>query len=101
MVYVDDMSAPLGRMIMSHMVADTHAELMVMAKRIGLQWRWVQLEGTYREHFDLCQSKRKLAVALGAREITRKELGVMLQARRLAWQAMEKLKKQSRSVELG
>lgn len=43
-VYVDDMyrteMGRYGRMKMSHMIADTEAELHAMAARIGLARRW-------------------------------------------------------------
>jgi len=77
-VYVDDMRAPFGRMIMCHMVADTTDELLAMADRIGVARKWLQNPGTYREHFDIAMSKRAVAVRCGAIEITQRELGRML-----------------------
>lgn len=74
MVYVDDMRAPYGRMTMCHMVADTSAELHAMADAIGVARRWCQHEGTTREHYDVCLSKRAKAVKRGAVEVTRREL---------------------------
>lgn len=38
--------------------------------------------GTIYEHFDIAMSKRKLAVAAGAREVTRRELGRIMLSRR-------------------
>ncbi|KKL11638.1 hypothetical protein LCGC14_2543740, partial [marine sediment metagenome] len=52
-VYVDDMRARLGRMLMSHMVADRTDELLAMACRVGLKRKWFQLLS--RPHYDLCQ----------------------------------------------
>jgi hypothetical protein len=75
MVYVDNMSAGFGRMVMCHMVADSSVELIEMADKIGVARRWIQKAGTRHEHFDICLAKRKLAVANGATEITMKELG--------------------------
>lgn len=81
-VFVDDMRAPFRHMIMCHMVADTPTELRAMADVIGVDWRWVQDAGTYREHFDICLAKRALAVQHGAREITWRELSMFIQHRR-------------------
>lgn len=54
-VYVDDMRAPFGRMVMSHMIADTHEELLEMADRVGVALKWIQHPGKLRrEHFDIC-----------------------------------------------
>lgn len=74
-VYVDDMPAGFGRMVMCHMVADSTEELLAMADRIGLQRRWIQKAGTRREHFDISLTRRAEAVRCGAVEITMRELG--------------------------
>lgn len=68
-VYVDDAKNPYGRMLMCHMMADTDDELRAMARCIGVDERWHQ-----GDHFDICQSKRKRAVELGAIEITQREM---------------------------
>jgi hypothetical protein len=73
MVYVDDMAAPFGRMFMYHLTADSHEELLAMVDKIGVQRKWIQCEGTYKEHFDICKSKRQLAIANGAKQITWEE----------------------------
>lgn len=80
-VYVDDMRAPFGRLIMCHMIADSTKELLAMADRIGVARKWIQKEGTPREHFDIALSKRALAVKAGAIEITWAETAHRLRAR--------------------
>jgi hypothetical protein len=86
-VYVDDMYdfkkynsnvGQFGRMKMSHMVADTSSELVEMANKIGVNKKWIQYPGTPREHFDICMSKRKLAIKNGAVEITWRQMGERL-----------------------
>lgn len=72
-VFVDDMKAPFGRMVMCHMGADTTEELLQMADTIGVARKWIQDPGTWREHFDIALSKRALAVKAGAIEITVRE----------------------------
>jgi hypothetical protein len=81
-VYVDRMSAPFRRMRMCHMLADTHEELIVMADRLGVDSKWIQKAGTPEEHFDICLSKRKLALAAGAIEISTRDMVALIQARR-------------------
>ncbi len=81
-VYVDDMRAPFSRMIMCHLVADTDEELHAMADAIGVARRWHQKPDTVHSHYDICQSKRVLAVKLGAVQIKRKELGELIQRKR-------------------
>ena len=69
-VYVDDMKAPYGRMIMCHMIADSTEELLDMADKIGVARKWIQNKGSHQEHFDICLSNRAKAVKAGAKEIT-------------------------------
>ena len=81
-VYIDNACLPFGRMKMCHMIADTTDELLEMADRIGVQRKWVQKQGTYKEHFDVASGKRALAVKAGAVEITMRELWAMLKKRK-------------------
>lgn len=81
-VYVDKARHPFRGMLMCHMIADSREELLDMADRIGVSRRWIQHEGRHSEHFDICQSKRSLAVRLGAVEITARDLGRKLLERR-------------------
>lgn len=81
-VFVDNMRARHGRLVMCHMIADSSEELLAMADRIGVARRWLQHAWTYREHFDIALSKRAMAVAAGAKEVTRMELGRIIRARR-------------------
>lgn len=90
-VYVDDMEAEYSytgsrkfyTMKMCHMIADTTEELLDMAGRIGVRPKWIQDAGTYREHFDICRSKRALAVEHGAIQVSMRELALKVRLRRL------------------
>ena len=79
-VYVDDMyKSSLGNyrgMKMSHMVADSTEELLVMADKIGVNRKWIHGKGESNEHFDICFSKRQKAIRLGAIEIPMRKLAV-------------------------
>lgn len=72
-VYVDNMRAPFGRMVMCHMLADTDDELHAMADRIGVA-RQFQKPGTPHANYDICLSKRALAVAAGAVEASKRDV---------------------------
>lgn len=85
-VYVDDMRAKFGRMVMCHMIADTDEELHAMAARIGVARKWHQKAGTERSHYDICLSMRAHAVQLGAIEITWRQTGAMVARRRATGQ---------------
>ncbi|MBN3851949.1 DUF4031 domain-containing protein [Paraburkholderia sp. Ac-20340] len=85
-VYVDDMRAPYGRMVMCHMIADSDEELHAMAHAIGVARRWHQKPGTARSHYDIALSKRAIAVRLGAVEITWRQTGAMTARRRVVGQ---------------
>lgn len=81
-VYVDDMKAGFGRMVMCHMAADTSEELLAMAEMIGVAAKWIQYPGTAKEHFDICLSKRARAVKLGARQVTQREMVELVERKR-------------------
>lgn len=91
--YVDDMKSGYGRMVMCHMVADTEAELHTMADRIGVARRWHQKSGTPHSHYDICKSKRALAIEFGAIEIGRRELVEIVQRKRAAESEKAKVQK--------
>lgn len=75
-VYVDDMSNyPMGkfrRMKMSHMIATTEAELHAMADAIGVNRKWYQ-----GDHYDICLSKKKEALKLGAVLVSLRQLAAL------------------------
>jgi hypothetical protein len=84
-VYVDGARNGYGRMKMCHMLADTPEELMAMADKIGVQRKWFQSFAS-TPHFDIAQSKRALAVAAGALEVTRtRELADLCRRIRKSW----------------
>lgn len=73
-VYVDDMRASYGRMVMCHMIADTEQELHDMADKIGVQRKWYQGPPKTRwRHYDISQGKRELAIKMGAVPVTAKQ----------------------------
>lgn len=83
-VYVDDMRASFGRMVMCHMIADTDDELHAMAQRIGVHRRWWQSPAkSSGSHYDIALSKRALAVRHGAVQITLRQCAAMNRRRRL------------------
>jgi hypothetical protein len=64
-MYVDDMLAPFGRMLMSHMWSDNSIEeLMTFARRPGLKVEWFQARAL--PHFDVSKQVREQAIKLGA-----------------------------------
>lgn len=75
-VYVDDMRAPYGRLVLCHMVADTEDELHAMADKVGLARKWYQ-----GDHYDVCLSKRAKAIEHGAKLVTWMQLGCKVNAK--------------------
>ena len=69
-VYVDDLRrrARVGRTVArwSHLVADHPDELAAFAARLGLKPEWLQDQGEPSEHYDVTDSIRAEAIALGA-----------------------------------
>lgn len=72
MVYVGEPRWPYRRMLMCHMVADTLEELHAMAKSIGI--KAIHFQDKRFKHYDICKSKRIIAVNHGAQETTDKEI---------------------------
>jgi len=68
----------------SHLVATSSAELYSFAVSIGMRPERIRHKGTEREHFDLTPRRRRLAVAMGAKEITKRELINIIRAKRAA-----------------
>lgn len=81
-VYIDDMylydMGKLYRMKMSHMIADTDAELHSMADKIGVKRKWYQ-----GDHYDVSKGKRALAIRHGAVPISLRTLARMDFVRRV------------------
>ena len=77
MIYVDDIEATVVEEWSArwpfkthcHLAADTLDELHEFAARLGLKRSWFQ-EHPALDHYDLTQNKRRLAVRLGAREVS-------------------------------
>lgn len=75
-VYVDDMRAKFGRMILCHMVADSREELDAMADTIGVARKWIQhADDPIAVHYDISLTKRAAAVRAGAIEMTALDVG--------------------------
>lgn len=83
-VYVDNALIPFRSMQMSHMVADTTAELLAMCRAIGVNTKWIQKAGSPDEHFDICKAKRDLAIRAGAKTITTRDVAEIMRSRRIA-----------------
>lgn len=68
--------------MMSHMIADSHEELLAVAAKIGVSARWLQKEGTADEHFDICEAKRARAIRCGAVSVSSKEIVRLIRNKR-------------------
>ncbi|MGH7490593.1 MAG: DUF4031 domain-containing protein [bacterium] len=68
---------PKVRYIMSHMIADSEEELHAMADKIGVARRWFQ-----KDHYDITQAKKALALKYGAKAITWRQCSMMTVNRR-------------------
>ena len=74
-LYVDAAYNRYGRMLMSHLIADTPKELRRAAFELELSNAYIQRRGSPHEHLDICKTKRQIAITkLGAKEISIREL---------------------------
>ncbi|QDG87132.1 DUF4031 domain-containing protein [Pseudarthrobacter sp. NIBRBAC000502770] len=90
-VYVDDAyipaavrSGPLTHdTCWCHLTADSTEELVAFATSIGLQAKYIQYPGTWKEHFDVTEPKRRQAVAKGAVEVSARDRVMQMAERRM------------------
>jgi hypothetical protein len=76
-IYVGTIEWSYGRMIMFHLATDGEPEeLHKFVDKIGVKRKWYQNKGANNKypHYDICKSKKKLAIALGAIEVNDREL---------------------------
>ena len=64
-----------------HLLADTREELHELADDLGIPRRYFQ-DHPWRWHHDLPEPLRERAIALGAREVTLREVGLLLRRRK-------------------
>ena len=81
MLYVDHARIPYGRMLMSHLLADTPEELREMARKLEIA-RHIQYPGTPKEHLDVSESKRAGAIRMGAASVTGRQLAAIIRSKR-------------------
>lgn len=78
-VYVDHLMTciPKGRFRWTsscHLFADSVVELHLFAARIGMKREWFQISnGRKLSHYDLNETRRALAIQLGAIELDRRQ----------------------------
>lgn len=85
-VYVDDMrlqaTVPNGNRTVtgrwSHLFADTIEELETFARQLGLRETWQQNNSHGFVHYDIVESRRNMALRLGAKSISWRELPDLL-----------------------
>ena len=66
-----------------HLTADSTKELVDFAVGLGLHAKYLQYPGTWKEHFDVTEPKRRLAVSKGAVEVSYREHVMKMAERRL------------------
>lgn len=85
-VYVDELVWEWRGRMWCHLLADGAEELHAFARRLGLPSSSFHSRPgrPWRDHYDVPESVRPRAIALGAREISFHEAGVHLARRRRA-----------------
>lgn len=74
-VYVGNLEWPFRNTVLFHMVADTNEELHSMADKIGINRKWFQTGASHGiNHYDICKSKKVLALQNGAVEMSDREI---------------------------
>ena len=69
-------------MRMSHLLADSPEELRQAETALGLPSGSIQYPGTPKEHLDVSERKRTLAIAMGAKPVTSRCIVRIIRQRR-------------------
>lgn len=72
-VLVGTMEFPFRRMVMFHMACEDLDALHEMADKIGVDRRWFQ-DKPGHPHYDICRSKKVLAMKHGAKEVNDRDI---------------------------
>jgi hypothetical protein len=73
-VYIGTLEYAYNGMLMSHLASPNIEALHEMAAKLGIR-KWFQDDDKHlHPHYDVCKSKKKLALQLGAIEIDDREL---------------------------
>lgn len=82
-IYVDNAFIEHNNSKWCHLIGDTEKELHYFALMIGLELRWFQSPPKVKyPHYDIVETKRKLAVQLGAVEVSTRELIKILKCKK-------------------
>lgn len=81
-LYVDSARNRFGRMVMSHLFADTSEELAEAERALGIPRGSIHHPGQAKEHLDVSQAKRRDAIAMGAKEISTRQVARLIAGRR-------------------
>jgi hypothetical protein len=85
-VYVDDARFPATiartQSRWSHLLADTHDELVAFADRLGLKPEWIKKAGLPTEHYLVADIKRDGALRMGAIPMKSSEVLALVVAKR-------------------
>ena len=83
MIYIDKAFIPYRGMKMCHMLADSSNELLSFSEQIGLKKTWLQYKNTYKEHFDISEPYRKIAIEKGAIVVERRQIALILKTKKV------------------
>ncbi len=73
MVYIDCVNLKYKNMVMNHLFADSLEELHLFVDKLGINRKYFQKNASF-PHYDICLSKKELALKNGAIELkTRRE----------------------------
>ncbi|OGU55472.1 MAG: hypothetical protein A2V66_11895 [Ignavibacteria bacterium RBG_13_36_8] len=91
MLYIDNLKnygfIYRGKLIYScHLFSDNFQELTIIAEVLKLKQNWIHKSRLSIPHFDLIESKQKLALKLGAVKLTKENyLKVMTKLKKIYW----------------